>query len=354
MSETKLKFSPILELLRADGHLHSQTARAVPLTGGVSSDVFLIEDGERQFVVKQALPQMKVQALWQADISRNRTEFEYLKYVGRVLPEAVPRVFAAGDGYFTMEYLGEGFENWKQMLLAGQCRPEHAAQAGKMLGVIHRISSGDAEAARIFDNTETFHQLRTDPYLVTTGQRHPELREYFERETVRLESTRECLVHGDYSPKNILIGNGRQVILDCEVAWYGDPAFDLGFLLNHLLLKSLHHAPKDVGLSRLVERAIGAYYLERRLPQDRQSEFDRRTARLLPLLLLARIDGKSPAEYVRGEAKKNFARKFVAAILPVPEMSLAELSGRWFAALAKQIQGDEIQGDEIQEASGAR
>jgi len=348
MSETDLNSLPILKLLRADGHLHSAGAHAVPLTGGVSSDVFLVEDGGRQFVVKQALPKLKVQDLWQADISRNRTEFEYLNYVGRILPEAVPKVFAAGDGYFTMEYLGEGFVNWKQMLLAGECNADHAAQAGRTLGIIHRISSGNAEAARIFDTTENFHQLRTDPYLVTTGQRHPELREFFERETVRLESTRECLVHGDYSPKNMLIGDGRQVVLDCEVAWYGDPAFDLGFLLNHLLLKSLHHAPREVGLGRLVEQAMGAYYLERRLPENKQIEFDRRTAGLLPLLLLARIDGKSPAEYLRGEQRKDFVRRFVPVILPVPELSLAELSRRWFAAIAEQIQGDEIQ-----EAPGA-
>jgi Ser/Thr protein kinase RdoA (MazF antagonist) len=272
--------------------------------------------------------------------------------VGRILPEAVPKVFVAADDYFTMEYLGEGFVNWKQMLLAGRCNPHHAAQAGRTLGVIHRSSFGDTQAARMFDTAESFHQLRTDPYLVTTGQRHPELREYFERETIRLESTRECLVHGDYSPKNILIGNGRQVILDCEVAWYGDPAFDLGFLLNHLLLKSLYHAPQEVGLGRLVEQAMGAYCLERRLPENKQREFDRRTARLLPLLLLARIDGKSPVEYLHGEEKKDFVRRFVAAVLPVPDLSLAELSGRWFAALAEQIPADEIPADEIQEIPG--
>jgi aminoglycoside phosphotransferase (APT) family kinase protein len=337
MSETDRNSLPILKLLHADGRLQSQNARAVPLTGGVSSDVFLVEDGDRQFVVKQALPKLKVQDLWQADISRNRTEFEYLNFVGRILPQAVPKVFAAGDGYFTMEYLGEGFVNWKQMLLAGQCNPDDAAQAGRTLGIIHRISSGDAEAARIFDTTENFHQLRTDPYLVTTGRRHPELREYFERETVRLESTRECLVHGDYSPKNILIGNGRQVLLDCEVAWYGDPAFDLGFLLNHLLLKSLHHAPQDVGLQEMVEQAVHGYYAERRLPRDKQSSFDHRTAGLLPLLLLARIDGKSPAEYLRSEREKDFVRGFVTSVLPVADLTLAELSKRWFAALNQPI-----------------
>lgn len=337
MSEIDQNSLPILKLLRADGQLRSPQARAIPLTGGVSSDVFLVEDGERQFVVKQALAKLKVQDLWQADISRNRTEYEYLNFVGRILPDAVPKVFAAGQGYFTMEYLGEGFANWKQMLLAGQCDVADATQAGGALGTIHRVSAGNAEAARIFDTTKNFHQLRTDPYLVTTGQRHPELREYFERETFRLESTRECLVHGDYSPKNILIGNGRQVILDCEVAWYGDPAFDLGFLLNHFLLKSLHHAPVDVGMNVLAEHAIREYFAERRLAAQKQDELDRRTAHLLLLLLLARIDGKSPAEYLRSDEKKDFVRKFVTHTLAAPDLTLSELSRRWFTALAEQI-----------------
>ncbi len=344
MKETKLELSPILETLRADGHVQTPDAQIVPLVGGVSSDVFLVKDGDRQFVVKQALAKLKVEDQWHADISRNRTEFEYLNYVGRILPESVPRVFAVGDGYFTMEYLGAGFLNWKQMLMAGRCVPEHGARAGRTLGAIHRISAGDAEVARIFDTTKNFHQLRTDPYLVTTGRRHPELREYFQRETLRLEATRECLIHGDYSPKNILIGEARQVILDCEVAWYGDPAFDLSFLLTHLLLKSLYHAPKDVGLAAMAGQVIGGYYLDRQLPPDQQKDFDQRTARLLLLLLLARIDGKSPVEYLRTKKrKKDFVRTLVPTMLPIPDLTLAELSSRWFAALS----------DALKEAPGA-
>jgi aminoglycoside phosphotransferase (APT) family kinase protein len=337
MSEAELNPVPILDRLRADGQVSSKDAQAIPLTGGVSSDVFLVEDGERQFVVKRALAKLKVKDLWQADVSRNRSEYEYLNYVGRILPNAVPRVFAVGDGYFTMEYLGDGFINWKQMLLAGQCLPEHAAEAGMNLGVIHRVSAGDAEAARTFDNTGNFHQLRTDPYLVTTGKRHPALREYFERETIRLESTPECLVHGDYSPKNILIGEGRQVILDCEVAWYGDPSFDLGFLLNHFLLKSLYHAPQRFGMEELIRVAVAEYFRERQLSVEKSEELDRRTAHLLLMLLLARMDGKSPAEYLQDESKKDFVRRFVTAALPLEGLSLAGLSSRWFAALAEQF-----------------
>lgn len=338
MNGTDSDSLPILKLLRADGIVSGTNARATPLTGGVSSDVFLVEDGEKKFVVKQALAKLKVQDLWQADTSRNRNEYEYLEYVGGILPDCVPKVFAAGDGYFTMEYLGAGFANWKQLLLEGRCRPKDARQAGKTLGAIHRVSFGDAALARLFDTTKNFHQLRTDPYLVTTGQRHPELREYFERETRRLESTRECLVHGDYSPKNILIGHGRQILLDCEVAWYGDPAFDLGFLLNHFLLKSLYHAPRHFGMEQLLSAAIAEYFRERTLNPDGESELNRRTAHLLLMLLLARMDGKSPAEYLQDESKKNFVRKFVALNLTAGGLNLADLATRWFSALEEQFQ----------------
>ena len=324
--------SAILQMLRSDGIIHNDKVLATPLRGGVASDVFLIQDGDRQFVAKQALPRMKVQDLWEVDVSRNRTEYEYLSYVGRILPGSVPAVFDLGDGYFTMEYLDEGFRNWKQMLLAGDCRIQHAAQAGTTLGIIHRMSAGDMELERRFDTTKTFHQCRTDPYLLTTGLRHPELKEYFENEALRLEGTRECLVHGDYSPKNILVADDRQVLLDCEVAWYGDAAFDLAFLLSHLLLKSLYHTPDNVGLYSLVEQVIRSYYMERNLPHDKREDFEHRVARLLPLLLLARIDGKSPAEYICSEEKKEFVRRFVTSVLPIRDSAILTLVARWFEA----------------------
>src|ERR1700722_20093730 len=106
--------SPIVELLRTERLIFSEKALATTLIGGEASDIFLIVDGDRRFVVKQALHRMKVQDLWQADVTRNRTEYEYLRYVGRILPGSVPAVSALGDGYFTMEYLGEGLRNWKQ------------------------------------------------------------------------------------------------------------------------------------------------------------------------------------------------------------------------------------------------
>lgn len=325
--------SPILDKLRHDHLVSGHKVLVIPLGGGVSSDVFLIEDEGKRFVVKQALPQLKVRDHWQADTSRNRVEYEFLRYLSRIVPDAVPAVLGVGADYFAMEYLGPEYRNWKELLLSGDCQPQHAVRAARILGTLHRVSFGDPELARRFDTTPNFHQLRTDPYLLTTGWRHPALQERFEQEAVRLENTRECLVHGDYSPKNMLIGNGRTVLLDCEVAWYGDPAFDLAFLLNHLLLKSLYHAPLDRGLQEIIGTLIAAYYDERRM--ENTGALDSRTANLLLMLLLARIDGKSPVEYLT-EPKQGFVRKFVNSRLSIPT-STHEVVRDWFAGLQTRI-----------------
>jgi aminoglycoside phosphotransferase (APT) family kinase protein len=328
--------SHILDRLRRDQITFGRDVVLTPLGGGVSSDVFLVENEGKRFVVKQALPRLKVRELWQADTSRNRFEYEFLRYLGAIVSDAAPRVFALGTDYFTMEYLGPEYRNWKQLLMSGDCQSLHAEMAAKVLGRLHRCSWSDADLAKRFNTTGNFHQLRTDPYLVTAGRRHPALQKFFEQEVVRLENTRECLVHGDYSPKNMLIGNGRLVLLDCEVAWYGDPAFDLAFLINHLLLKALYHAPADRGLQRLIIGLVEAYYVERG-EWSLKEDFDSRTARLLLMLLLARVDGKSPVEYLTSDHKKDFVRSFVSSQLSEPTVTLDEVVSEWFAGLQTRI-----------------
>lgn len=325
--------TPILDLLRSDG-IVSEHALCKPLPGGISSDVFLIEDGEKRLVVKQALPFLKVEDHWPADASRNRVEYEFLRYLGRVLPQSAPKVFAVGKDYFVMEYLGPEYENWKALLLRGDVQQQHATQAGEILGTLHRESSGRPDLKSLFDTTSNFHQLRTDPYLLTTGRRRPDLQHIFEKEALRLERTRECLVHGDFSPKNILVGNGRMVLLDCEVAWYGDPAFDVAFLINHLLLKSLFHVPKNLSFQQIVEVLIAQYHNSRGLDSNRKEDLDSRIARLLLALLLARMDGKSPVEYL-SDGKREFVRNFVRPELFSSKFNLNYIILKWFSSLVR-------------------
>ncbi len=325
----------LLQLLRKDGVVRSPHATLTPLAGGVSSEICRVEDGGEIFVVKRALARLKVRDEWTADTSRNVYEQRYLSYVSRLLPQAVPAVRAAppAGGYFAMEYLGPQYRNWKEMLLAGDFHPAHACAAARALGQIHRASHGDAEAAALFDSGSCFYQLRLEPYLLTTGRRHPHLQPLFDAEAARLAATRECLVHGDFSPKNILIGAGRLVILDCEVACYGDPAFDVCFLLNHLFLKSLFHLRADGP-----EEMIAEFWREYTAASGRDIEV--RVPRLLLMLLLARIDGKSPVEYL-DEPRRQFVRDFVYGRLGASAgawqteacPTLAALSACWFREL---------------------
>ncbi len=323
-----------LDALRRDSVLRHPEAKLTPLTGGVSSEIFRVDDGEDAFVVKRSLARLRVDDEWIADINRNRYEQMYIKYVSQFLPRAVPSLRPGADdhGYFAMELLGPEFGSWKQMLLRGEVRIEDAVLAATILGKIHAASAANTEVARQFDTTANFKQLRIEPYLLTTGSRHPELQPFFEIEAQRLASTRLCLVHGDFSPKNIMISPSRMVLLDCEVAWYGDPAFDVAFLLTHLLLKGLYHAPLQLGLDEMC-RAFWHRYVEEIGGAIDPRELERRTAPLLLMLLLARIDGKSPVEYLSDHRQAEWVRQFSGPRILTGCSSLDDVLPQWFANL---------------------
>lgn len=316
--------------LLTDGYINDPEAGITALTGGVSSDIYRVNDGERVFVIKRALEKLRVKDDWYADISRNRFELAYLQCVAKFIPDAVPEVLFsnAEHGYFAMEFLGEDFSNWKELLLAGVCESCHASTAGKILATIHRQTWGDKKIQADFESKENFHQLRIEPYLLTTAERHPELSTCIRAEAKRLSQTQICLVHGDYSPKNLMLSSGRLVILDCEVAWYGDPVFDIAFLLNHLLLKSLHLDKNRASCIELAQTAWKAY-------RDELGETPIGSVVepflhiLLPMLMLARVDGKSPAEYLDDEQKKQTVRNFTYQVLRDTPKDVTELFDKW-------------------------
>jgi aminoglycoside phosphotransferase (APT) family kinase protein len=319
-----------LNTLRRDGVLHGNDAKITPLTDGVSSEIFRVDQDGDTFVVKRALAKLRVKDDWTANVNRNRYEQLFIEYVARFLPRAVPhrRPGPRDRGYFAMEFLGSEFTSWKQLLLRGEARVEDAERAATILGLIHAHSAADSEAARQFDTTANFIQLRIDPYLLTTGNRHSDLRDLFHAESQRLASTRQCLVHGDFSPKNLMVSASRMVILDCEVAWYGDPAFDLAFLFTHLLLKGLYHIPRQIGLEEMCIAFWNRYVEEVGKAIDPWA-LEPRVARLLLMLLLARIDGKSTIEYLRKQ-QAEWVRQFSRAGILAGYSRLGDILPRWF------------------------
>ncbi len=325
----------LVSRLRSAGLADNGEVRLVPLTGGVSSDIYLAESGGRRFVVKAARAKLKVRDDWFADVSRNGVEQAWLAYAARIVPGAVPRVLA-GDpqaGWFAMEFLAGDFANWKQLLLAGDARPDCARRAGDVLGKLHRASWGDSIARERFATLANFHALRIEPYLLTTAQRVPAVRAELTAEAERLASTQLALVHGDYSPKNLLVSPERLVVLDAECGWFGDPAFDTAFLLSHLHLKALLHARQPESMLALVPEFWAAYTAA--LGAHADAALEARTVRLLLCLLLARVHGKSPVEYLTAATQRDFLTDFVCAHLARPPATLTALTAAWRAGLAK-------------------
>jgi len=110
------------------------------------------------------------------------------------------------------------------------------------------------------------------------------------------------------------VGPSGPVLLDAECAWYGDPAFDLAFCLNHLLLKRLPRPDSALALRTSYEALVAAYL--GCVSFEPAADLTARTAALLPALMLARVDGKSPVEYVRDEPEKALVRRFAPALVP--------------------------------------
>lgn len=311
----------------------AEAATLAPLTGGVSSDIWLVEcaDG-RRLCVKRALARLKVAQLWEAPVARNRFEWEWFRTVAGILPHAVPPLVAQDEaaGLFVMGYLPpERYPLWKSQLRDGVANAGFAAMVGTSLARIHNATAGRPDIAARFATDDAFHAIRLEPYLIATARAHPDLAGALEALARDTAATRRVLVHGDVSPKNILAGPEGPVFLDAECAWYGDPAFDLAFCLNHLLLKCLW-TPRAARAFLACFDALASAYLNA-AQSEPSVAVERRTARLLPGLFLARIDGKSPVEYVTADADKNRVRRVAQQFLLRPTAHLAAIHGAWAA-----------------------
>jgi len=308
-----------------------------PLTGGVSSDIWRVDLASGPACIKRALSRLRVSAEWHAPVERNRYELQWMVCAARTIPEAVPQILGADDelGMFVMRYLEPAeFPLWKQQLRDANAVTATAAEVGARLARIHAATAGDREVAARFDTDDTFFAIRLEPYLLATARVHPDLAHALEELVETTAGEKRALVHGDVSPKNLLIGPGGPVFLDAECAWYGDPAFDLAFCLNHLLLKCLWvPAAGEAFLGCF--RALAAAHLGR-IDWEDPHGFEARVARLLPGLLLARVDGKSPVEYLADEADKEKVRRMAARFLKRPAARLLEVASAWSSEIQSQ------------------
>ena len=202
--------------------------------------------------------------------------------------------------------------------------PYFAAAVGRDLAIIHAQSAADPGIPGEFANDGTFEAIRIEPYLRATGRAHPELASRFDDLARTTLSTKRALVHGDVSPKNILRGPLGPVFLDAECAWFGDPAFDLAFCLNHLLLKGAREGADRTRYGAAFSALAQAYLA--RVDWESVDGLEARAAALLPALFLARIDGKSPVEYLTLESERAAVRRAAAPLIADPPRRLIDVA----------------------------
>ena len=327
----------IVEALRRMGLVRGRALpRMTPLTGGVSSDIWRVDLPAGPVCVKRALPRLKVDAVWEAPVERNRYEWEWLREAGRIAPSSVPPLVAHDleAGCFAMGFLTpEVHPLWKALLRDGIASEAVARAVGKRLAAIHDATAGRADVRARFATDDIFHAIRLEPYLVATAARHPDLAARLQAIVSRTAGTKHALVHGDVSPKNILIGPDGPIFLDAECAWYGDPAFDLAFCLNHLLLKCLWTPTATAAFLRSFDTLVEAYLAG--VGWEARAAVEERAAGLLPGLFLARVDGKSPVEYVTAEADRERVRRTARPLILHPPATLAAVREAWTDGLRR-------------------
>jgi aminoglycoside phosphotransferase (APT) family kinase protein len=300
------------------------------LTGGVSSDIWRIDLPQGPVCVKRALATLRVAAEWHAPVVRNRYEARWMQHAAAAAPGAVPALLGQDEasGALAMAYLPpERFPLWKAALREGHADRAFAARVGATLARIHATTAADADVAAAFPTDDIFFAIRLEPYLLAAAARHPDRATALHAIVAETQHTKRALVHGDVSPKNILIGPEGPVFLDAECAWWGDPAFDLAFCLNHLLLKCLWVPAATTGLLACFD-AVAESYLGA-VTWEPVAELRARTARLLPGLLLARVDGKSPVEYINDDADRTRVRRVARALLADPVGDPVQVRAAW-------------------------
>jgi 5-methylthioribose kinase len=339
--------------LRERGSIGPREAVEVrELSGGVSNTVLLVHRPDTpggDFVLKQALPRLKVPQEWLCSIERIWREVEVLEICGQLLasggrwlPETQPPDISFADTWITtvptvlfsdrpnycyaMTAAPAGHQTWKEQLLAGETDPTIAAACGTLLGRLHAGSWNNPETASRLEDRTFFDSLRLDPYYRRLAVVYPDLAEILNRLVADTYATRLCLVHGDFSPKNLLISRGQIWLIDFEVGHFGDPAFDLGFFLTHLALKAVHAGEQGDSYLQLINAFWISYQaaLKKVATRDERANLSSRSALHWAACMLARVDGKSPVDYLLEELQRK-TRAFARAILLRPTSGIDEL-----------------------------
>lgn len=330
----------LLAYLRDRGRIApDETPKTTTLAGGVSNRTVLLErDGGEAWVLKQALPKLRVAVDWESDPRRIEREALGMQWLARLAPAGTitPLVFLDPSVHLlAMAAVPQPHDNWKALLLAGRLEPHHVSQFATLLAYLHRNGwEHRSTLSREFADRSFFESLRLEPYYLYAAQQAPAAAPFLARLVAQTRATQQTLVHGDYSPKNILVHRDRLILLDHEVIHFGDGAFDVGFSLTHLLSKA-HRFP---GLRQRFAQAARYYWAEyRRALGDAEWSGDLEARAVSHSLgcLLARCAGRSPLEYLDAIQRQRQAQVAVGLMTNAPPAGIGAMIDAFIAGIAR-------------------
>jgi 5-methylthioribose kinase len=312
----------VLGVLRAAGRL-GDASSVRPLPGGVSSIIAVLDEDTAPRVVKAARRRLDVPQHWTADPRRALREGICLAALdGAIGPVRVPRLYHVHPDppILELEWFGPPAANWKAELLGGLVDGDVVAALAAGMTALHRAAIPaqlDGPAG-----VRLFEKLRLAPYYRAVAAAQPRYA------PALLALIDDCLavrprylVHGDFTPKNVLVTRAAPVLLDWEVVHAGDPAFDLGMLTAHLLLKASRHPGLPASPLLAAASQLAASYSG---PAD-----PGRAVRHAGAIMLARLWGKSTVEYLASAAQRATAaaigERALVGAYPSLDALLAEL-----------------------------
>ncbi|HUW87445.1 MAG TPA: aminoglycoside phosphotransferase family protein [Candidatus Paceibacterota bacterium] len=294
------------------------------LTGGVSNVVLAVSGEGKDLVLKQALPELKVASEWIADQRRAIVEAHAIEVLHKLTPENVPKLYDVDPDQFILiiERAPRTMTIWKEDLLSGSIQPDIAAHLGQILGLWHRNTAKDPAILQEFQEDSLFEQLRISPFYRTVATKHESISKRIGALITELLEDKPCLVHGDYSPKNILVdGRSKVIVLDFEVAHTGNPVFDLGFLLAHLLCKYefFQEQDKKILLAQAADAFVQAYEKSSESPVSASLPWH------VAAIALARVDGQSPVGYLDSAAQDRLRRRALTILQSETPPTITEI-----------------------------
>ena len=296
------------------------------LDGGVSSEVYKVTTKSKIYCIKRSLSKLLVKKDWYADTKRLKYEYLWLKHCSKIIPNNIPKIykFSSKLDILILEFLDEKkYETLKSKLLNKNIDKKIFVKISKDLFKIHKNSSNDIIKKMFTKNSKNFYDLRLDAYFNEVGRVYPFLNNKIKKIIKDYKKNSSTLVHGDFSPKNMLIYKKNIKYIDAETCNFGDPVFDVVFFSNHLLIKSIHIPNKKKQFIEAYKIFFQTYIKSIKLYH--RENFMNRSIEMIPIMLLARIDGKSPVEYITKKNIKNKIRSLSFKLLSNPPTSLKNL-----------------------------